>query len=165
MERRQTNRVTWTESGLEKTLARGLAERLSSLIRASSGRWGWLFEANGKGVELLICSGKVKPHRVRWKVQLPRQSGTLSAEQAGELSPFHKNIRDFGSLLYLKTRSGGLVLEATREPNPNLLRELDIHLQLIQARKEAAALRRKVQRLSQELKDTRRGQARQRSRR
>lgn len=160
MERRQTNRVTWTESSLEKTLARGLAERLSSLIRASSGRWGWLFEANGKGVELLICSGKVKPHRVRWKVQLPRQSGTLSAEQAGELSPFHKNIRDFGSLLYLKTRSGGLVLEATREPNPNLLRELDIHLQLIQARKEAAALRRKVQRLSQELKDTRQVSAR-----
>lgn len=160
MERRQTNRVTWTEGGLEKTLARGLAERLSSLIRASSGSWGWLFESNGKGVDLLICSGKVKPHRVRWKVKLPRNSGPLSQEQVVELSPFHKNIRDFGNLLYLKTRNGGLVLESTRDPNPNLLRELDIHLQLIQARREAADLRRKVQRLSQELKDTRQVSAR-----
>ncbi|MFA5506072.1 MAG: GAF domain-containing protein, partial [Vulcanimicrobiota bacterium] len=160
MERRQTNRVTWTEGGLEKTLARGLAERLSSLIRASSGNWGWLFESNGKGVDLLICSGKVKPHRVRWKVKLPRNSGPLSQEQVVELSPFHKNIRDFGNLLYLKTRNGGLVLESTRDPNPNLLRELDIHLQLIQARREAADLRRKVQRLSQELKDTRQVSAR-----
>jgi two-component system phosphate regulon sensor histidine kinase PhoR len=160
MERRQTNRVTWSESGLEKTLARGLAERLSALIRASSGRWGWLFEANGKGVELLICSGKVKPHRIRWRVKLPRKSCVLSSEQAAQLSPFHKNIRDFGNLRYLKTRNGGLVLEAHRDPNPTLLRELDIHLQLIQARREAAALRRKVQRLSQELKDTRQVSAR-----
>jgi two-component system, OmpR family, phosphate regulon sensor histidine kinase PhoR len=160
MERRQTNRVTWSESGLEKTLARGLAERLSSLIRASNGHWGWLVEADGKGVELLICSGKVKPHRVRWRVTLPRKSGPLSAEQAVQLSPFHKNIRDFGNLHYLKTRNGGLVLEAQREPNTSLLRDLDILLQLVQARRESSALRRKVQRLSQELKDTRQVSAR-----
>lgn len=160
MERRQTNRVTWTESSLERSLARGLSDRLSSILRAVSGRWGWLFEKCGSQVDLLCCTGKVKPHRVRWHLNLPSRSGDLSTEQAAELSPYHKSVRDFGKLRYLKTVSGGLVLEATKDPSPSLLKELDTHLQLIQARKEAADLRRKVQRLSQELKDSRQVSAR-----
>ena len=160
MERRQANRVTWTASGLEKDLAKGLAERLSSLIRASNGRWGWLFERSGSGVELLICSGKVKPHRIRWKVKLPSKTCLLSAEQSVELSPFHKKVRGFGDLRFVTMGDCGLLLEAGREPNPSLLRELQGHLDLIQAKREASGLRRKVQRLSQELKDTRQASAR-----
>lgn len=160
MERRQANRVTWTEDNLEKSLGRNLSERLCALIRASSGRWGWLFEKTGTNVELLICSGKVKPHRVRWHAHLPAKSGPLSMEQAVDLSPFHKSVRDFGAMRYFKTATGGLVLEASRDPNPLLLRDLDTLLELVQARKEAADLRRKVQRLSQELKDTRQASAR-----
>lgn len=160
MERRQTNRVTWNQAGLDKGLARGLSERLSALIRASRGRWGWVFDTNGSGVELLICSGKVKPHRMRWHLKLPSKEGVLSSEQVAELSPYHKNVKDFGDLRYLKIRNGALIVEATRDPNPTLLRELEIHLELMQAKKEAAALRRKVQRLSQELKSSRQVSAR-----
>lgn len=160
MERRQTNRVTWTESGLEKGLARGLSERLSALIRASGGRWGWLLERAGSGVQLVICSGKVKPHRTRWSVRIPNRTGGLSEEQAVELSPYHKNVRDFGALRFFALEDFGLVLEAARDPNPLLLRDLETQLQLIQAKREAADLRRKVQRLSQELKDTRQVSAR-----
>ncbi len=155
MERRQANRVNWTESGLEKNLAKGLTDRLGALIRACNGRWGWLFDKAGSNVNLLICSGKVKPHRTKWAVKLPSKEGRLSTEQALELSPYHKNVKDFGHLHFFKTRSGGLILEASREPNPALLKDLDTVLALVQARKEALALRRKVQRLSQELKDTR----------
>lgn len=160
MERRQTNRVTWTESRLEKSLARGLSERLSALIRACSGRWGWLFDGSSSSPKLLICSGKVKPHRVRWSPKLPAKSCHLSPEQVGELSPYHKNVKDFGDLRFLKVGQAGLILEAAREPNPSLLKDLDTHLQLIRARGEAADLRRKVQRLSQELKDSRQVSAR-----
>ena len=140
---------------MEKSLAKGLSERLSALIRASSGRWGWLFQVAGSSVELLICTGKVKPHRLRWTPRTPKKSGPLSDEQAVELSPYHKNVRDFGPLRFFKFGTQGLVLEATRDPSPALLRNLETHLQLIQARQEAADLRRKVQRLSQELKDSR----------
>jgi two-component system, OmpR family, phosphate regulon sensor histidine kinase PhoR len=160
VERRQTNRVTWTAAGLEKSLARGLSERLSALIRASSGRWGWLFESSVRDVELLICSGKVKPHRSRWPVKLPSKTSSLSSEQAKELSPYHKNVKDFGPLRFIKIESGGLILEASRDPSPALLRDLETHLQLIKARREASDLRRKVQRLSQELKDSRQISAR-----
>lgn len=72
-----------------------------------------------------------------------------------ELSPYHKNVRDFGSLRFLGLNEFGLVLEATRDPSPALLRDLETLLQLLQAKREAADLRRKVQRLSQELKDSR----------
>lgn len=160
MERRQANRVAWSDTGLEKTLAKGLLERLSALVRASGGRWGWLFERQGSTVELLVCTGKVKPHRLRWSVRSSGRSGPLSDEQAAEFSPYHKNVRDFGTLRFLELERFGLVLEASREPSPSLVRDLEVQLQLILAKKEAADLRRKVQRLSQELKESRQVSAR-----
>lgn len=112
-------------------------------------------ERSGERAELLICSGKVKPHRFKWKVTFPSKEGPLSKEQAAELSPFHKNVKDFGDLRYFRVAGSALVLEAGRDPSPTLLREIGTQVQLIRARREASDLRRKVQRLSQELKDSR----------
>jgi len=112
-------------------------------------------ERSGERAELLICSGKVKPHRFKWKATFPSKEGPLSKEQAAELSPFHKNVKDFGDLRFFRVAGSALVLEAGRDPSPTLLREIGTQVQLIRAPREASDLRRKDQRLSQELKDSR----------
>ncbi len=159
MERRTTSPVAWTEPRLDGRRKRILADLLDSLIQSGAGRWGWLLERNGARVELLASSGMVKPHRTNWVGKLPRVSGQVTPDKVSDLSPFHKSVR-FGQLKFYSMSTGGLVLEGTLEPPQRLLEELQIHCELLASQKETASLRKKVQRLSAELKDTREVSAR-----
>ncbi len=129
-------------------------------MQTTDGHWAWLVERDGTSLNLLLCAGRVKPHRTRWSARLPIRSTVLSREQVRELSPFHKSVRDFSSLQFLETISGGIIIDGRRSPSERLLHELNTQLELLHARREAAALRKKVQRLSQELKTTRETSAR-----
>lgn len=153
MERRSANRLTWIESGFGQERSEALTESLDSLLHSSrGGRWAWLVEEDSGKIRLLICTGKVKPHRTRWSAALPSQDGPLSPEQVRSLSPFHKSTKDLTSLRFVRTISGGLVLDGAKAPSSRLVAELDSQLELIAARKEVQALRGKVQKLTQELK-------------
>jgi two-component system phosphate regulon sensor histidine kinase PhoR len=106
-------------------------------------------------VDLLACIGQVKPHRTSWQAKLPAAPLTLAADCIDGITPFHKAVRDFKTLRYYPIASGGLVLEGTLEAPARLLSELHLQWELLVAQKETASLRKKVQKLSQELKDTR----------
>lgn len=129
------------------------------MIQAGAGRWGWLLERSGSRLEVLASLGLVKPHRTSWLGRLPRLQGVLSTEHLEGLSPFHKSVR-FGQLRYYPSPTGGLVLEGTLEPPRRLLDDLGLWCELLGSLKETASLRKKVQRLSAELKDTRQVSAR-----
>ena len=155
MERRSASRIAWAEPRLDAKRRKALAESLEALVRACAGRWGWLLEKNGSRVELLASVGVVKPHRTTWSVKLPSTVTVISSERIDEVSPFHKSVRDFKVLRYYPIASGGLILEGTLEPAPRLLADLQVQWELLVAQRETSSLRKKVQKLSQELKDTR----------
>lgn len=160
MEHRSASRITWAEPRLDPKRRKPLAESLEAVVRASAGRWGWLLERTGSRVEVLASVGLVKPHRTCWTVKLPSSPVALPADRIDEVSPFHKSVRDFRSLRFYPLTNGGLVLEGTLEPSARLLSELQVQWELVAAQRETANLRKKVQRLSQELKDTRQASAR-----
>lgn len=160
MERRSTSRITWVQPRLATERGKALSHRLEGLLQTTDGSWAWLVERDGASLNLLLCSGRVKPHRTRWAARLPGKEAVLTAEQVRELSPFHSSVREFSSLRYIETVSGGVIIEGRRTPSLRLLGELNTQLELLHARREAAALRKKVQKLSQELKHTRESSAR-----
>ena len=154
MERRTASPVAWAEPRLDGRRRRPVVDLLDALIQAGAGRWGWLLERNGSRLEMLACLGLVKPHRTAWVGRLPRAQGPLLPDQIADLSPFHKSVR-FGQLRYYPMPTGGLILEGTLEPPKRLLDDLSLWCELLGSLKETAGLRKKVQRLSAELKDTR----------
>jgi two-component system phosphate regulon sensor histidine kinase PhoR len=160
VEHRSTSRIAWAEPRLDPKRRQALAQSLEAVVKVGAGRCGWLLGKNGPRVELLACVGPLKPHRTCWSVKLPNQAGCLSPDRISELSPFHKSVRDFKSLRFYPLLNGGLVLEGTLEPPARLLTELQLQWELMVALRETAGLRKKVQRLSQELKDTRQASAR-----
>ncbi len=160
MERRTPSRITWADPRLEAKRRKALTESLEAMVRASSGRCGWLLERVGGRVDLLASVGLVKPHRTSWNVKLPGAATTLPSDRLDDVSPFHKSVRDFKALRFYPVATGGLVLEGTLEPPSRLMEELEVQWELLVAQRETSSLRRKVQRLSQELKDTRQASAR-----
>ena len=160
MERRTASRVAWSEPKLEAKRRKALGDSLEALVRASAGRWGWLLERNGSRVELLASTGPVKPHRLFWTGRLPLVVTPMGPERLDDISPFHKTVRDFGPLRYYPIASGGLILEGTLEPSARLLADLAVQWELLVSQRETSSLRKKVQKLSQELKDTRQASAR-----
>ena len=133
---------------------------MNALVNGGAGRWAWLLEEKGSKLELLGCVGKTKPHRTRWRFKLPKHPTVLSAETTAGLSPFHKNVKDFGTLRFIGLQSGFLILESSKEPSAKLLRDLELQLELVRAKRETSALKRKVQHLSRELKDSRQSSVR-----
>jgi signal transduction histidine kinase len=160
VERRTASRVAWAEARLDPKRRKALAESLEALVRSSAGRWGWLLERNGSRVDLLASLGQVMPHRTSWTARLPATSYNVAPDQVEELSPFHKSLRDFGQLRYYPMASGGVVLEGTLQPPARLLSDLLVQWELMVAQRETSSLRKKVQKLSAELKDTRQASAR-----
>ncbi len=159
MERRTASPVAWAESRLDSRRKRPVVELLDALIQAGAGRWGWLLERNGARLEVLASLGLVKPHRTAWVGRLPRIQGVITPEHVADISPFHKSVR-FGQLRFYPMPTGGLILEGTLEPPRRLLEDLGLWCELLGSLKETASLRKKVQRLSAELKDTRQVSAR-----
>ena len=160
MERRTASRVAWADPRLDPKRRKALSESLEALVGASAGRWGWLLEKNGSRVELLASTGLVKPHRNSWAVKLPSIFTTVASDRIDEVSPYHKSVRDFKTLRFYPIANGGLVLEGTLDPPARLLAELQVHWELLVSQRETSSLRKKVQKLSQELKDTRMSSAR-----
>ncbi len=155
MERYTASRVIWTASRLNSARAQSLREALESLLRVTGGRWGWIVESSSASVDLLVSAGQVKPHRTHWTSKLPKTARELKASDLISLTPFHKNVGDFGRLRFYPTLSGGIIVEGPKVANGRPLREVETQCELLAALRETASLRRKVQRLSQELQDTR----------
>lgn len=147
--------MIWTASRLEPARAQNLREAFESLLRVTGGRWGWIVENASASVDLLICAGQVKPHRTHWTSKLPKTAQVVKPPDLPSLTPFHKNVADFGPLRFYPTASGGIVVEGPRLANGRPLREVETQCELLSALRETASLRKKVQRLSQELQDTR----------
>ena len=160
MERRSANRLTWIETTLDPERKSALSESLGAVLRGGSGgRWAWLLEFDAGRVRLLISTGKVKPHRTKWSVDLPSKDGPLSLEQVRSLSPFHKATKGLTSLRFVRTATGGLVLDGAKPPALRLISGLNAQLELLAAHREVQTLRGKVQRLTQELKSRKQASA------
>lgn len=155
MERRTASRLNWAEERLDPAWRKALLDCLEGLVLSSAGRWGWLLERQGSRLALVACCGLLRPHRTSWSGRLPLQAGDLDGEALLPLSPFHRSQKDFRRLRFFPLESGGVIVEGTLGPSDRLLNELDLRWKLFQAQRETTALRKKVQRLSQELKDSR----------
>lgn len=160
MERRTASKVVWSDQRLDVKRRKALTESLEALVRASSGRWGWVLEKCRTRLELVVCLGTVKPHRTSWLGKLPNEEGVLATEQLELFSPFHKSVREFRNLRCYLICGGVLLLEGSLEPPERLLTELALQWELLTAQREALILQKKVERLSLELKDSRQASAR-----
>lgn len=160
MERRAASKVAWTDQRLDAKRRKVLAERVEALVKACAGRWGWMLERCGTKLELLVCVGSVNPHRTSWSGGLPEEPGLLPLDKIDDFSPFHKAVRDFRNLRQYPLQGACLLLEGTLEPPARMISELQLQWELLVSQRETLSLRRKVQRLSQELKVTRQASVR-----
>lgn len=158
MESHQANRLDWTCEGLDDALTDGLRESLVEAIVESGADRGWLLEFHGgTRVELLSAHGKSAPVRTRWRVESLPTAGRLDTDELSSLSPYDESQIPANQGRLTLTESGGLlVVSGAKElTEPSSSKNLDLHLRLLQSRRETATLRRRVQRLSEEQKRNR----------